>query len=51
MINNRISDLSCNKEDFDKVKGATKPYREITYASATKIGKNTTNIFNCYYSS
>ena len=32
-------------------KGATKSYREIIFVSATKIGENTINILNCYFSS
>ena len=32
-------------------KGAAKSYRKIFFVSATKIGENTTNILNCYFSS
>ena len=32
-------------------KGATKSYWKIIFVSATKIGENTTNILNCYFSS
>ena len=32
-------------------KGDTKSYWKIIIVSATKIGENTTNILNCYFSS
>ena len=28
----------------------TKSYRKIIFVSATKLGENTTNILNCYFS-
>ena len=34
-----------------KFKGATKSYRKSMFVSATKIGKNTSNILNCCFSS
>ena len=34
-----------------ELKGVTKSYRKIIFVSATKIGKTTTNILNCYFSS
>ena len=30
-------------------KGATQSYRKIIFVSATKIGRNTINILNCYF--
>ena len=37
--------------DVNNLKAATKSYRKIIFESATKIGENTTNILNCYFSS
>ena len=33
------------------IEGATKAYQKIIFVSTTKIGENTTNILNCYFSS
>ena len=33
---------------IEKLKGATKSWREIVFVSATKTGENTTNILNYY---
>ena len=35
--------------DFSEIKGATKSYGKITFASHTKIDENTTNISNCNF--
>ena len=43
--------LLSNFEVLTEFKGATKSYRKIMFASAIKIGENTTNISNCYFSS
>ena len=41
---------NSNHKNVEKVlKGATKSYWKIIFAYFTKIGKNTTNILNCYF--
>ena len=48
-VNNKVRNI--NSYITDCIKGATKSYRKIIFVSATKIGENTTNILNCYFSS
>ena len=47
---NQIKNQDLNGE-FAGFRGAMKSYRKIIFVSATKIGENTTNILNCYFSS
>ena len=50
--NNTYIDSGKKSNDKDsKFKGAMKSYRKIIFVSTIKIGKNTTNIFNHYFSS
>ena len=45
-----LNDLDVN-DQVSAFKGATKSYRKIIFVPAAKIGVNTTNILNCYFSS